>query len=658
MKRLTLSEDQKKAIKSKIEKRVALSRLAKANLLPNWSRNILYYSGKQWIKQSAEGSYRWRKKKLDPRIPTPYTNIFGSTVDALTSLFARIIPSFTFSPSTIRDEDKISAEVCRQLYPFIYEETGVEGLRHNLAKVVALTGNSFLYNAKNTEDVSLGYSDYEVFKCPKCEKIYRENGECENCESSLVAEKKSFPKGKLITELCFPWEIHIYPFGEGIGSWLIREKLRDKDWVESSYGKVNGSFLDSSTLRYFTTLSSNLLSGSNLINNDVVVWEEWELPCKDYPDGLYVCIVGNEIKEVRALPNKRSNNLCYIPFVKFGFEGLLNSAWCKTVANDFAVKQQQRNEIESLIQLIFTTTASPKWLKPEGANVSKISGVPGEEITYSPLAGAKPERIPGVPPSPILVMFLDKIDKDFEEISATFDILKGDRPPGLRAGYALQVLYERGYSRFAPIFKLWENSWADWMTQQIEIFKSYVKDERSFVIENRVGTWEAKTFKGGDISGNIAVIVESGSGSPKSQILERLLLKDLIGLGLVDIKGMQERLKVLDIFGMRHLAATLDTDVKDALKEQDAFLKSGVEGLRFEEIIDNHAIHLEVHKAFVKGDDFVKLDESEQFIFKSHIRQHFDKIMEALQPQIPIAPKAPLVPEGKRISMKEMAETS
>ena len=45
MKRLTLNEDQKKVIKSKIEKRVALSRSAKANLLPNWSRNILYYSG-------------------------------------------------------------------------------------------------------------------------------------------------------------------------------------------------------------------------------------------------------------------------------------------------------------------------------------------------------------------------------------------------------------------------------------------------------------------------------------------------------------------------------------------------------------------------------------------------------------------------------------
>ena len=58
-----------------------------------------------------------------------------------------------------------------------------------------------------------------------------------------------------------------------------------------------------------------------------------------------------------------------------------------------------------MILLIIQRMSNPIWLEPKGAEVEKLTGMPGLVVKWNPLTvggNAKPERIPGEGPHPSL----------------------------------------------------------------------------------------------------------------------------------------------------------------------------------------------------------------------------------------------------------------
>src|SRR5262245_63287620 len=107
-------------------------------------RNILYYRGHQWIKWDR-GLGRWRAARLPSSIPTPVTNVFASTMDALISVFARIEPTLNFRPgSPDEPEDRATADVAVRAIGVVEDEVRIRQVRQTLAKWVGLTGMAWL----------------------------------------------------------------------------------------------------------------------------------------------------------------------------------------------------------------------------------------------------------------------------------------------------------------------------------------------------------------------------------------------------------------------------------------------------------------------------------------------------------------------------------
>jgi hypothetical protein len=203
----------------------------------------------------------------------------------------------------------------------------------------------------------------------------------------------------------------------------------------------------------------------------------WSLPTETYPQGLLAILLGkNHVVHMGPVPTTAleadGSRTPFLPHVYFPQKLVPGTADAKTIADDLALKQSQRNRFESLCEQTAMRMANPVWLIPEGANVANVTGEAGQIIKYNALgpSPAKPERIPGQNISATLIQMIEIIDKDFEELAGLFDVLKGSRPAGVSAGIALQLLKERGESRFAPMFILWESAWAEWGRQALEIF--------------------------------------------------------------------------------------------------------------------------------------------------------------------------------------------
>jgi hypothetical protein len=249
------------------------------------------------------------------------------------------------------------------------------------------------------------------------------------------------------------------------------------------------------------------------------------------------------------------------------------SLWSKTVADDLASKQVERNQLCYLILRIIMRTANPVWMVPMGANIKQFTGDPGQIIEWNALGpgNTKPERVQGAGIPNGLITWLQVIDSDFEEIAATFSLLKGDRPPGVSAGISLQMIQERINGRFGSMFILWAQAWAEWDRQALAIYRQFVTEERLHKIQGRGSRWRIEKFMGADLTGRIDVVAESDSAAPRSTLVERAELEQLSANRVIDPSDPEIREKWLEAFGRTDWLGSMKADAETAARQLETY---------------------------------------------------------------------------------------
>src|SRR5882724_11842408 len=131
-------------------------------------RNILFYQGVQWITWDRALS-RWRPSRLPRNTPTPVTNIFASTMDAVMSVFARVEPQLNFRPgSDDEPDDRAAADVSVRAIDVVEDEVKIRLARQMLAVWVGLTGIAWLETGYDNDPIH-GMTTIDVLACPQCE---------------------------------------------------------------------------------------------------------------------------------------------------------------------------------------------------------------------------------------------------------------------------------------------------------------------------------------------------------------------------------------------------------------------------------------------------------------------------------------------------------
>jgi hypothetical protein len=250
--------------------------------------------------------------------------------------------------------------------------------------------------------------------------------------------------------------------------------------------------------------------------------------------------------------------------------------WARSPLEPLLSKQDQINQIDSLTQLIIQRTANPVWLEPKGAEIKKFTGEPGLVVKYNPMVGggnAKPERIAGENIPVTVIQLRAQVLQDFENLAGTSDILKGQRPPNVEAFSALQLLVERSQSRFGPALAERGHLYRHWYQIALELEREFGPAERVFAVLGPNQSWTFEEFHNADLSGEISVLIEDGSQTPKTSLGKRAAIEQLNQLGFLDKTDAEQRYNILKAFGQTDLLPSLDNDVKSAQQEQDAFEK-------------------------------------------------------------------------------------
>jgi hypothetical protein len=287
-------------------------------------------------------------------------------------------------------------------------------------------------------------------------------------------------------------------------------------------------------------------------------------------------------------------------------------------------------------------------------------------MRYSPLGsgGAKPERMEGNRLPSSFVEWLQFTDKQMEDISGCYDLFRGDRPPNVSSGYAMQILTERAQARFAHVYSNYEVSHATLGSYLFLLFRNHAPETTYIKIRGENDRWAIRALQRADLQGGVDIRVESGSARPKSSLEKKAAAEQAISLGLIDLMNPDVRFRLLNLYGIPELMPQMRSKDDQIAREHmtlvawaeewadpEAAAQASPEELMLpvmvDALLDDHELHLMRHNDFMLTPEFLQLPDWVRQAFRDghyveHLyEQQLDAMQQALQPAPPAPPGPP-----------------
>lgn len=582
-----------------------------------WMRNIWYILNRQWIYFDSKRG-QWQDKRLAKWIPRPVTNILKTGVQSIRANFAAINYGANARPLGEDNESVVTASVADDYAPILHEDHQMDHVMSEFDFWLLVTGNAYLHTYLN-RDLKNGQLTVNFEQCQQCGTVSSEidianaKQTCPACKGTQFrpaidpktgqpqTEQRVLPKGA--TSALSPFEIAhplMYDQFDDL-PYLIRMRWRDRSYYEQNpefadtYAKTL-SFSKTAqerTMQIFKTLPFQgdigitppyfASGGANVDSEGCVEYEVWVKPCKDFPEGAVIRIAGDASptvihSETEALPGSipyhdgRGNPL--FTFHMGRYEHVGGRIFGSAMIDPAIQKQDQLNQLDSHMLMVVGRMANPIWLEPKGAEVEKFTGEPGLVVKWNPLVAggnAKPERIPGEGINESVFAYRAQIKQEAEELMGTFDIMRGEKPTGTEAAAAMSFLYERATGRHTSAYKERGAAYRGWFGDALEIEREFGEETRVRAIMQPHKGWAFQTFKKADLKGNVEIIIEDGTLTPKTALGERAAIDHLAQLGMIDANDPEQKIAIFQKFGQQGLMPSIDAQVQEAWMNMDKF---------------------------------------------------------------------------------------
>ena len=395
--------------------------------------------------------------------------------------------------------------------------------------------------------------------------------------------------------------------------YLIHASAKSPEWVRARYG---GDF-NPNTAAAHDLLDDAFISmiGGTQNKNSVLCLEVWAKPgvLEVMPNGGMFTIIGDRIVQppTDGLPFNHGE----FPFSKYDHIPT-GRYYAESTITDLIPLQKEYNRTRSQIIEAKNRMAKPQLLAPRGSvDPGKMTNEPGQVILYTP-GFQPPTPLPLVSLPGYVLDELNRVSQDMDDISGQHEVTKGRVPPGVTAATAISYLQEQDDSKLSHTVDSIEDGIEKMARHTLSYVGQYWEVERIVKVIGDSGSFDALSFKGSDLRGNTDIRIEAGSALPTSKSARQAFIMDLMKMGFVDpAKGLE----VLEIGGINKLYDDIQTDMRQAQRE-NLRMQNGqpVEVNTW----DNHALHIEVHNKFRKGQTFENLAEEIKAIFEAHVQMH------------------------------------
>lgn len=663
-----ISNDDLDALAQEIEGHYKKDTTAKNQLSFNWERNSLYLDGRQWIVfdgNAATGGL-WKRlevSRANEFIPRPTTNYLFDSYQTLKSYLIKTKPRSTVYPNTELYQDKMAAKIAELCIEANWARLKEQQNYEYAAACLVAYGTVFKKDYWDTSELVMS-------KVPRMTQVPQTDpltGQVTGVEEVQAQDPQTgdplfdeMPLGDCNTDIVEPFRIALDPLANDIHKirWIMEYSIQPLAWIREIYGKdpqdspgytgliddvEEESSLSGALKRFYQLKTSSGVkqgfqgnaaggSGDDKVPNSAVVKEYYERPSRAYPNGRMVVVANGVTLYAGDSPYAGSELGDWHPYSECRWEIVPGRFWGKGPLDNGAEIQKQINSIDSVIVLARKTSAIPQKLIPLSAGIAHGSwtGRPGQEVYYRDTGGSPPSILPASGVDSTVFQERAQRVEDLKTITGAIDILKGDRPEGITAASAIEMLYEVGMGKLFPILDRWKYMVESSQKKQLKIISKYYKEPRPDFIrllqsKNKELSADAiSKFIGTDLYDNCNVVVEGGANVTKLQAARKQELREAAQIGVLNLADPRNRQKFCEDMGITGYDFDIGPDQKRA--EQENSILDNLQNTPNKTPIvldwDNHQVHLQVLEKRMKEPSWMELPPATQQAYMAHRQQH------------------------------------
>lgn len=575
-------------------------------------------------------------------------NIYRAYGESIIAALAAQVPTVRFPPDDAdSDDDQLTSKVYGQIADLIQ--------RHNKAKLLLLKTLLCLWNQGIVAAYHCPKSDkaYGMMKvpqygdgmaCPECDYQSKDTTEqtCPNCMTppngmpsqpvqlqpqSVVTDYVESPKTRVSLEVYGPLFVKVSHWAQSqkdfgyLALSVDQPKSYLKDLFPNIRTKIESNANQADQYEKIGRAPSNFTftvnDNSELLTLRRVWLRTWQFEIleedqrgtidelkKLYPDGCYVCFVGDVYAESRSE--------CLDAHWTIGKAGLSQYIHSDALGKPLIPLQEIKNvtknlTLETVEQGIATVFADPQVLNFDDYSRHELR--PG---TYVPASKRVGERLadafyegPKATLSKEVPVLEEANERDSQFVTGGFPSIYGGQIEGSsRTAAEYDMSRQMALQRLSICWALLNSWWAETMEKCVRLFvKNVVSDERYVVKDknNYVNVW----IRRADLTGKVGEVEPEGADSfPVTLAQKQSLLLKLVGLNNeflnAAIFDVQNRPLVADAFGFPEFKLPQENQRLKQVKEIQQMVDQGMP-VPIEPEIDDDNVHIEVLKDYLAG---------------------------------------------------------
>lgn len=639
-------------------------------------------------------------------IPRPVTNYLFDAYQTLKGYILKNKPRITVRPNTQTNKDKTAAKIAELVSGTNWERLHETENQEYAISCLITYGTVFkksYWDTSYTSLVEVPRMEQRPVVDPNTGAPTGQMQEVQmvdpNTGEFLFDE---MPLGDVNTAVVEPYRIALDPLASNLHDirWIMEYSIRPLTWIKENYykptqqpgpqipvgedaaqdldeegqpiapqedgytGLANSvkpeKHLSASLRRFFQLKSSSGIRGimgsglgqtssggdSTMLEESAVVKEYYERPTKENPHGRLFVVANGKTLYSGPSPYTGPQQGDWHPYSECRWEIVPGRFWGKSPFDDATEVQKHINSIDSVIILNRKTQAIPQKLIPRGTMPvnDQWTGRPGQKIFFTPgVNGEKPEAIQAQSVSEQVFQERAQKVEDIKSLTGAIDILKGDRPPGVTAFSALNLLFEVGAGKLFPIADRVKRYIENDQRKQLQLVANKFREPRPQFIQKLMSmnteltSDQIKDFVGKDLNDNCNVIIDPASSVPKMKAAEQAKLMELAQLGVLNLQNPANLKEFLDRMDILGFDGGYGKDANRASFENDDLDGLANNPMGRQPIVmdsDNHDVHIAIHQDRQKEPSFLELPFEVQQAYSQHIMQHEQMKAQAEQMQM------------------------
>lgn len=598
---------EKNYLEKESEDRIRLSR-----------RNLALYKGIQYQELETRLDGRDRGADRSTFIRKIVANHLYDLTKNRASRLIKYRPAVAVLPTNDEFQDKVAAKLCKYLLDHIWYVEDFEGrLQLSLATHAMVMGESYLFVLWDEAKGDLNPAYVEASKKHKGKvPLLDEHGKQVEDNGKPVYVDKPVRVGDVDYKLVLADQVFLQRKSciddvdycitkEAVSTDLLRlrypdkaAKIKDRDCQIYDYERME----------------------ERPARRETYVYTFWHKRSEQMDKGRKIVFIEDCVLENIEYPFSHDK----LPFVRFTDVDFPGELHAKSFYETIKPLTSAYNNLTNIVMRNLLLVSHPKWMVPAGSvALDRL----GNDVTIVQYKGPQPPTLAVAQTTPAEVYsFRDKLKEEFQQISGVFGVSRGEPPPGIKAGVALQFLSEQESERYNELVLKWNEAIKTIAQMTLAVAGDYYdeSDERMVRVIGKNNEYMTEFFDVSALEKDYDVRVQNTSALPRSVAARTQTLLDLnerfpdqfTGEQVIDMLELAQSDKFTDAATVAVRAAEAETE---KLLDESVTDPVGIEPKEYE----NHLIHWRIHTRQVQQFSYkFSTPADKQKALEEHILAH------------------------------------